>query len=207
MVKTVGQGYRINVRNLKVALVSKNDTEGYEIGELKPVAGLMTIGFVPIMASGQLFGDGEVAEDLARLTGATVKLDANKIPLNIRGMITGSKYEKGILDLATTDIPPEIALYCETEASNKSKEQMWFLCGKAQPFGVNAKQQEGNNITYSTDSITIGCKPRKLDKKVARLADTDMEDFEEGASEKLALHPDMKDVTATTQSTEQTTTP
>lgn len=199
------RGYRINVQNLKFALVTTNTTEGYEIGEVKSVPGLMKMDFVPLQAAGQLFGDGKLKEAMARLTGATLKLDANKIPIDIRAMITGSAYKDGILDMATTDISPDIAVYCETEGSNGGKEQLWFLNGKAQPFGISATQQEGN-ITYSTDTLTIECKERALDHRIIRYADTEVETMTDENSAKLALHPDMKDTTAATQSTEQTTT-
>ena len=191
------KGYRINVKNLKFALVTINSEEAYEIGEVKKVPGLMALDFTPIMATGQLFGDGELAEDMARLTGATVKIDANKVPIDIRAMITGSTYKEGILDIATTDVPPEIAVYGETEASNGTKEQLWFLCGKVQPFGISGKQQEGN-ISYSTDTLTIGCKPRKIDHKVVRYADTENDGITKENSAKLELHPDMKTAAQTT---------
>lgn len=192
-------GYRINVKNFKVALVTMNSASEYEIGELHPIPGLMAIDFTPQMATGQLYGDGELREDIGKITGATVKLDANKIPITERALMTGSTYKDGILDIATTDTPPAVAVYCETQASNGSKEQMWFLNAKAQPFGIAGKQQEGN-INYSTDTLTLGCMPRELDHKVVRLADTEGDAITAEDSAKLALHPDKK--TPVTDSTE-----
>ncbi len=187
----VRKGYRINVKNFKVAKITENTETGYEIGEINKIPGLMSIDFTPNMATGQLYGDGELREDLGKLTGAALKLDANKIPIEVRALMTGSKFENGILDIATTDNPPEIAVYCETEASNGTKEQMWFLCCTVQPFGVSGKQQE-SNINYSTDTLTLACKPRALDHKVVRLADTENIAITAENSALLEKHPDMK---------------
>ena len=184
------KGYRINVANAKVAKVTANTDESYTISDVTKLPGLRSIDFTPLLATGQLYGDGVLVEDAAMVTGGTVKIDANKVAIAARAMITGSEYKDGVLDIKTTDVPPEIALYVETEASNGTKEQMWFLCCKAQPFGVSGTQRE-NNINYSTDSLTLSCFPRAKDKKVFRMADTEDETFTSEMSTKFAEHPDM----------------
>lgn len=194
------RGYRVNVKNLKVALVTTNTSSEYEIGEIHPIEGLMTLDFSPQIATGQLYGDGELKEDAGMLTGGTLKLDANKIPILERALITGSTYKDGILDIATTDVPPAIAIYAETEASNGSKEQLWFLNCKAQPFGVSGKQREGN-ISYSTDTLTLGCTARKLDHKVVRFGDTEEDALDEGKSKLFENHPDMKETATASEAT------
>lgn len=191
------KGYRINVSNAKVAKVTENTDASYTISDVTKLPGLRSIDFTPLLATGQLYGDGVLVEDAAMITGGTVKIDNNKIAIATRAMITGSEYKDGVLDVKTTDVAPEIALYVETEASNGTKEQMWFLCCKAQPFGVNGTQRE-NNINYSTDSLTLSCFPRAKDKKVFRMADTEDETFTSEMSTKFAEHPDM---TTTAQAT------
>lgn len=184
------KGYRINVANAKVAKVTENTDTSYTISDVTKLPGLRSIDFTPLLATGQLYGDGVLVEDTAMITGGTVKIDNNKIAIATRAMITGSEYKDGVLDVKTTDVAPEIALYVETEASNGTKEQMWFLCCKAQPFGVNGTQRE-NNINYSTDSLTLSCFPRAKDKKVFRMADTEDKTFTSEMSTKFAEHPDM----------------
>lgn len=184
------KGYRINVANAKVAKVAENTDASYTISDVTKLPGLRSIDFTPLLATGQLYGDGVLVEDAAMVTGGTVKIDANKVAIAVRAMITGSEYKDGVLDIKTSDVPPEIALYVETEASNGTKEQMWFLCCKAQPFGVSGTQRE-NNINYSTDSLTLSCFPRAKDKKVFRMADTEDETFTSEMSTKFAEHPDM----------------
>lgn len=184
------KGYRINVANAKVAKVTENTDASYTISDVTKLPGLRSIDFTPLLATGQLYGDGVLVEDAAMITGGTVKIDNNKIEIATRAMITGSEYKDGVLDVKTTDVAPEIALYVETEASNGTKEQMWFLCCKAQPFGVNGTQRE-NNINYSTDSLTLSCFPRAKDKKVLRMADTEDKTFTSEMSTKFAAHPDM----------------
>lgn len=190
-------GYRINVANAKVAKVTENTDASYTISDVTKLPGLRSIDFIPLLATGQLYGDGVLVEDAAMITGGTVKIDNNKIAIATRAMITGSEYKDGVLDVKTTDVAPEIALYVETEASNGTKEQMWFLCCKAQPFGVNGTQRE-NNINYSTDSLTLSCFPRAKDKKVFRMADTEDKTFTSEMSTKFAEHPDMTTTAQTT---------
>lgn len=187
---TEKKGYRINVANAKVAKITENTESNYTLSDVKKLPGLRSLDFTPLLATGQLYGDGVLVEDAAMITGGTVKIDANKVAIAERAMITGAEYKDGILDIKTSDIPPEIALYVETEASNGTKEQMWFLCCKAQPLGISGKQRE-NNINYSTDSITLSCFPRLKDKKVVRLADTEDATFTKEMSVKFAEHPDM----------------
>jgi len=194
------KGYRINVANAKVAKITENTETAYVLSDVRRLPDLRQIDFTPLLATGQLYGDGVLVEDAAMVTGGTVKIDTNKVAIAERAMITGAEYKEGILDIKTTDVPPEIALYVETEASNCTKEQMWFVCCKAQPFGISGKQRE-NNINYSTDSLTLSCFPRKKDKKVFRMADTEDKTFTEEMSAKFAEHPDMA---ATSQGTEQT---
>lgn len=196
------KGYRINVANAKVAKITENTESSYILSDVKKLPGLRAIDFTPLLATGQLYGDGVLVEDAAMVTGGNVKIDANKIAIAERAMITGAEYKDGVLDIKTSDVPPEIALYVETEASNGTKEQMWFLCCKAQPFGISGTQRE-SNISYSTDSLTLSCFPRAKDKKVFRMADTEDETFTSEMSAKFAEHPDMAGATTT----EQTTTP
>ena len=191
------KGYRINVANAKVAKVTENTDASYTMSDVTKLPGLRSIDFTPLLATGQLYGDGVLVEDAAMVTGGTVKIDANKVAIATRAMITGSEYKDGVLDVKTTDVAPEIALYVETEASNGTKEQMWFLCCKAQPFGVSGTQRE-NNINYSTDSLTLSCFPRAKDKKVFRMADTEDETFTSEMSTKFAEHPDMTTTAQTT---------
>lgn len=195
-------GNRINVKNAALVEVTANTETSYEIGEILKLPGLMSIDLTLLMATGELYGDGALSSKISRITGATLKFGVNKVPLEGRVLLNGSVIsEEGILDVSTDDKQKTVAFYAETEADDNTKEQLWLLCGNAQPFGISGKQSEGN-ITFSTDEVTIDFIRRKMDKKVLRLADTVLKKFTEENSKKFALHPDMK-TSLPTQSTEQ----
>lgn len=180
-------GNRINVRNAKVAIVTTNTKEEYLLDSAMELPGLMNIDLAITMATGTLYGDGVKKSDQSKVTGATLKIGVNKIPIEVRARITGASFTNGILDVSTDDQAPKIAFYGETEEDDGEKEQLWLLCGEAQPIGLAGKQAEGN-INFSTDELTINFTPREKDKKVLRLADTANESFTK--SQEFAANPD-----------------
>ncbi len=180
-------GNRINVQNAKVALVMTNTKTDYALDTAMDLPGLMSIDLALTLATGTLYGDGVKKSDQSKVTGATLKVGLNKIPIQVRAKMTGAKITNGILDVTTDDQAPKIAFYAETEADDGTKEQLWLLCGEAQPIGLAGKQTE-NNINFSTDELTINFTQREKDKKVLRLADTANEDFTK--SEEFANDPD-----------------
>lgn len=184
-------GNRINVKNAKLLEVTENTTGNYAIsGEIK-LPGLMNIDISLLMATGQLYGDGELRSNISKITGATLKIGVNKVPIEGRQLLGGhSLSTDGVLEVKTTDQPKTVAFYAETEADDGTKEQMWLLCGKAQPFGISGKQTE-SNINFSTDEITIDFVRREKDKMVFKLADTANKTFTSEKSTKFASHPDM----------------
>lgn len=184
-------GNRINVRNAKIVPVTVNTTEEYTLGAAIKLPGLMSIDFTPLQATGQLYGDGEMTSSITKMTGAQVKFGLNKISLEARAAMSGATITNdGILEAKTTDQPPLLAFYAETENDDKTIEQLWLLCGKTQPFGISGKQAE-SGITFSTDEATIDFVRREKDKLIYRLGDTSKTEFTAEKSAKFAEHPDM----------------
>lgn len=181
---------RINVRNAKYALLKENTVENYTLDDIHPLPGLRDIDLAVQLATGTLYGDGVIEENSSKITGATVKIGINKLAIEDRARMTGAKIENGIMDVTTDDVAPYIALYLETESSKAGgKEQMWLLCGQAQPIGLAGQQSEAN-VNYSTDTMTIQCVQRKKDKKVLRLGDTENASFTETMSVAFEENPD-----------------
>ena len=181
---------RINVRNAKYRVLKENTDSAYTMEtDTHPLPGLRSIDLAIQMASGTLYGDGVIDENVDKITGAQLKIDINKIPIADRARMNGAHYD-GIMDLTTEDKAPEIAFYFETESSKAGgKEQLWLLCGKVQPIGMAGQQTEGN-VNFSTDTLTVTCTQRKKDKKVLRLADTENEKFTSAASKEFESNPD-----------------
>lgn len=188
--------YRINVENAGYALVTTNTSVNYLLGTKVSLPGLRSIDLTLQLASGKLYGDGSIACNIAQATGATVKVDINKIAIENRAKMLGQTYDNGILDVKAGDTAPLMALYVEVVSDQGTKEQMWFLCGVAQPFGLTGQQRE-DNINFSTDSMTMEFKPRLIDKKIYRLGDTANADFTSAHSLAFASDPDASGTTVT----------
>lgn len=173
---TVTKTYRVNVENAKYALVSTNTASTYTIGTTKNLKGLMEADISFSLASGVLYGDGAIAENISQITGAAVTINLNKLDIDARAEIMGHAYTNGILEVSAGDTPPDIALYFEMPSSSGTKEQIWLLLGKAAPSNI-AGTQRTENINFSTDSATINFraieKPNASGKKpVMRMMDT-----------------------------------
>lgn len=165
-------GYRINIRNAKYAPVQTDTAASYTLGTAVNLPGLQTLDLTLTSASGELYGDGAMVAKDTKLTGAQVKVNLAKIDIAARAALTGATVDsKGILITSTDDQAPKIAFYAETEENDGKKEQLWFLCGKAEPIGASAAQST-NSITYSTDELTINFIRREKDNALYKWLDT-----------------------------------
>lgn len=182
-------GTRINVRNAAYALVSKNTKTEYAIGSKVLLPELRSIELSASLSTGSLYGDGSKVEDTAKLTGVTCNIAINKLSIEARAALQGSEIVGGVMTVKDTDVAPEVALYFETEETDGNKEQIWLLVGKAQPISLNGTQKE-DNITYSTDSLVIGCVPRKKDGVFFKMGDTELDTFSSTISTAFAADPD-----------------
>lgn len=167
---------RINIKRSVYAVITKDDSTGVVHGPIKQFGKPMQIQLTPTYASGVLYGAGVKEEDLAMITGVTVKYDVNKIPIEVRADIGGHKIEEGVLIESKDDQAPDIAFGYEIVQTNGKVELVWLLKGKAKPFGSNV-QQSTDNINFSTDSIDIGFIPREYDGEIKRFGDTANPDF------------------------------
>lgn len=165
-------GYRINVKNCKYAKVTTNNSTTYAIDTPVALPGLMSLDITMLSSSGELYGDGALVSKVAKITGATIKIGLDKISTAAKAALTGATISSdGVLSVKTSDTIPVVAIYAETEQDDGKKEQMWFLCGQAEPISLNATQATGS-INYSTEELTINCIRREKDNTVYQLIDT-----------------------------------
>lgn len=174
----MAQHYKMNVKNCKYAPVSVNTDSTYTLGTAVDLPAIRTVDVAFTIATGELYGDGEIVSKRAKLTGAQLRLGIDKLPQAARAAMLGHTVEssKGIVDIKTTDTPIEIAVYFEIELDNGGYEACWLLVGKAQPVNITGNQSE-TSINYTTDELTIDFVRRELDKCVVKYADTDNSDF------------------------------
>ena len=185
-------GYKMNVRNCKYAPVSTNNSTTYALGTAVDLPAIRTVDIAFTLASGELYGDGELVSKRAKLTGAQLRLGIDKLPQAARAAILGHTIEtsKGIVDIKTTDVPIEIAVYLEIELDDGGYEACWLLSGKAQPVNITGNQSE-SSINYTTDEVTIDFIRREKDKCVIKYADTDNADFTASIQTAFKSAPDV----------------
>lgn len=106
---------RINVKNLKYTVIIEDTETSFTTGEIKNFAKAMQVQITPTVATGTLYGDGAKQEDLAKLTGVTLQVDANKIPIEVKAEVNGNKYENGVLQENKDDQAKDIAVGFEVE--------------------------------------------------------------------------------------------
>jgi phi13 family phage major tail protein len=175
------QANRINVSKIVYAPVLKDTSTEYTHGTVKDLGAVMQVQLTPSLAAGVLFGRGVKTEDLAKLTGVELQVDLNKVPIEVRAELMGNTYENGVLSEGKSDQAINIAVGFEVEETDDHRELMWLYKGKVKPFANTVKQSE-DNITFSTDTITIGFVPRALDGKIRSFGDTANADFTEEAA-------------------------
>lgn len=184
-------GYKMNVKNCQFAPVSVDTDSTYTIGTIVALPAIRTVDIAFTLATGELYGDGEIVSKRAKITGAQLRLGIDKIPQAARAAMLGHTVNaKGIMSVKTTDVPIEIAMYMEIELDNGGYEAVWLLAGKAQPVNITGNQSE-TNINYTTDELTVDFIRRELDKDVIKYADTDNENFDSAAQAAFKASPDV----------------
>lgn len=184
-------GFIVNVRNCMRAPVTANTSSSYVIGTPVAMPNLRQIDMTFTSASGELYGDGKKVSAISKVTGATVKLDIDKLTSADKAFFGGHTLSnKGILSVKSSDVPTLCAIYVEAEHDDGGYEATWFLCGKAQPFNWSAQQSE-SNVTYSTPSLTFDFIPRTKDDEVIKQGDTDDESFTTTNQEAFRESPDI----------------
>lgn len=184
-------GYKMNVKNCKYAPVSVDTTETYTLGTAVNLPAIRTVDIAFTLATGELYGDGEIVSKRAKLTGATLRLGIDKLSQAARAAMLGHTVDgNGIMSIKTTDTPAKIAMYMEIELDDGGFEAVWLLSGKAQPVNITGNQSE-TSINYTTDEMTVDFIRREKDKKVIMYADTDNEDFDATAQAAFRSSPDV----------------
>lgn len=177
---------RINIRNVVYCLLLTDGKEGTTYGDVKPLSPAMQVQLTPSLSSGVLYGNGVQQENIAKLNGIALALDVNKVSIEDRAAILGHTYENGILIENAGDEAPYIAVGYEVEQTNKCKELVWLLKGRAQPFNSSV-QQTTDSINFSTDSISVNFIARDSDSQLKYFADSANADLTEAQISKWFL--------------------
>lgn len=166
----MSKGYKINIKNLHYAILTKDDETGVTYDTITKIPGMMEVTVTPNVLEGKLYGDGVVKDQESMLESLGVALNLNKLPLKDRATMRGNTYEAGELEESVDDKAPYLALGWEVETTTGKPELIWLYKGKMAPPTDEQRQREGN-ITYNTNNTNFTFIPRAYDGKIRKLAD------------------------------------
>lgn len=165
---------RFNVSKLVFAIILEDTISSFKYAPIKKLGEPMQVQLTYTLATGVVYGAGVKQFNPTKLTGATLQMDINKIPIEIRAEMFGNTYANGVLHVSKNDKPKKIAIGYELEAESDSgiqKEMEWLYKGDPQPFGKTTNQTT-DNITFSTDTLTVNFVPRDFDGRIKSEGDT-----------------------------------
>lgn len=162
---------RINIKKPVYCLLTTDTPSGTTYGAVKPFGEPMQVQITPQMSTGVLYGGGKKQEDIGKIKGYAVAFDVNKLFSEVKAEIMGHTVTDGVVIVKDGDEAPYLAFGYEVEQTNGTKEQIWFLKGRAQPANQTI-QQSADNINFSTDSITMNFIPRDSDERISWFGDT-----------------------------------
>ena len=113
----MSKGFKINIKNLHYAVLTKDDETGVEYGPIQKIPGLMEITVTPNVLEGKLYGDGAVRDQDSILESLGVVMNLNKLPLKNRAELRGNTYEAGELIENRDDKAPYLAMGWEVETT------------------------------------------------------------------------------------------
>lgn len=170
------RAYRINIKKPVYAVVSTDTKEGTTYGAVKSLGEAQQAQLTPTNSTGQLYGDGGVVDASSKITGLSLALDITKIPVEAVAEIYNYDVTDGVVQVKAGAIANYIAVGYEVEQTNGKSEYVWLLKGRPQSMNRNVSQSE-DNITYSTDSVTIEFVKRVSDDLLYIFADAANADF------------------------------
>ena len=101
---------RININNAVYCKMLTDEAGSTTYDEPKSLSPAMQVQLTTTLATGVLHGNGVQQENIAKITGISMVLDVNKVPIEDRAVILGNKYENGILEEVEGDEAPYIAV-------------------------------------------------------------------------------------------------
>jgi len=171
----------IGVDKFYFAPLIKDEPDGtIEYGESVRVPGLVHITFKPNSVSDTFYADNGPYTSAAQTGDITVDVDQADIPLALRAMWYGQKYEHGVLEEGQIN-PIEMGVGYRVKKSNGSHRNIWLHKGKAILPDEDAVTQ-GSSVNFQTSKITIKCSMLVANGKYRRVVDDDSKDLAEGVN-------------------------
>lgn len=142
----------IGLKDLYYSLITEADgKETY--GAPVALAAAISADLSVATATGQLFADDAVSEDVAEFVSATLKLGVKDIGNDAAAVLLGQKLDKdGVLWANKDDVAPYVAIGFRAKKSGNNYKYIWMRKGK---FAVPSEKYntKADKITFNTSEI------------------------------------------------------
>ncbi len=143
--KTTVRHRYCGLRDVYVAKVTQNDTEGYTAGTPVKMARAIKAKISDKFTSEKLYSDDGVEGMLQAYEGTDVELEVNTLAAADRAAFFGQAYINGFLLKSAEDEAPEVALGYRVRRLNGKFDFVWMYCGRF---------AQGNEENYETEAAS-----------------------------------------------------
>lgn len=143
--KTTVRHRYCGLRDVYVAKVTQNDTEGYTAGIPVKMARAIKAKISDKFTSEKLYSDDGVEGMLQAYEGTDVELEVNTLAAADRAAFFGQAYLNGFLLKSAEDEAPEVALGYRVRRLNGKFDFVWMYCGRF---------AQGNEENYETEAAS-----------------------------------------------------
>lgn len=143
--KTTVRHRYCGLRDVYVAKVTQNDTEGYTVGTPVKMARAIKAKISDKFTSEKLYSDDGVEGMLQAYEGTDVELEVNTLAAADRAAFFGQAYLNGFLLKSAEDEAPEVALGYRVRRLNGKFDFVWMYCGRF---------AQGNEENYETEAAS-----------------------------------------------------
>lgn len=150
MSETIVRSRRCGLRDIYLAKVTKNETDGYTAGTPFKFARAIKAKVSDSYNSEKIYSDDGTEDIVNSYQGTTIELEVNTLAPQDRAALWDRLYAEGYLVEAAEDTPPELALGYRTRQLNGKYEFVWYYCGKFD----QGQDEEYNTIEDKKNAVT-----------------------------------------------------
>lgn len=151
--KTTVRHRYCGLRDVYVAKVTQNDTEGYTAGTPVKMARAIKAKISDKFTSEKLYSDDGVEGMLQAYEGTDVELEVNTLAAADRAAFFGQAYLNGFLLKSAEDEAPEVALGYRVRRLNGKFDFVWMYCGRFAQGHEENYETEAASKTAQTNTV------------------------------------------------------
>lgn len=164
--KTTVRHRYCGLRDVYVAKVTQNDTEGYTAETPVKMARAIKAKISDKFTSEKLYSDDGVEGMLQAYEGTDVELEVNTLAAADRAAFFGQAYLNGFLLKSAEDEAPEVALGYRVRRLNGKFDFVWMYCGRFAQGNEENYETEAASKTAQTNTVKGEFYQRKKADKV-----------------------------------------